>query len=66
MKPLGAKALLQNSSGQTTSWQSGQIITEKVVWLPLNSLEERFLYPTFFKNKLNPLPNAVEHIVTWE
>jgi ADP-ribose pyrophosphatase YjhB (NUDIX family) len=67
MKPLGAKALPQSVNEQvTTSWQTGRIITEKVAWLPLESLGDLHLYPTFFKTKLNPLPNGVEHIVTWE
>jgi ADP-ribose pyrophosphatase YjhB (NUDIX family) len=67
MKPQGTKQLPFGTNAQTFhEWQTGRIITEKVAWLPIDTLGERHLFPIFFKTRLNPLPDKVEHIVTWE
>jgi ADP-ribose pyrophosphatase YjhB (NUDIX family) len=67
MKPRGTRQLPLGVNAQTfTEWQSGRVITEKVAWLPLDSLADRFMFPIFFKTKLNPLPKEFEHNVTYE
>ena len=37
---------------------------ERMVWLPINRLQEYEAYPFFFREKLKNLPNYPEHIVT--
>lgn len=39
---------------------------EEVVWLPLNALANKHLYPTFFKEYLPDIPAGVTHIIERE
>jgi len=39
---------------------------EEMVWLALNQLEDKYLYPTFFKEYLNAIPAGVTHIIERE
>jgi 8-oxo-dGTP pyrophosphatase MutT (NUDIX family) len=39
---------------------------EEMVWLPLDGLAGKHLYPTFFKKYLNAIPAGVTHIIERE
>ena len=39
---------------------------EEMAWLPLDQLVDKHLYPTFFKEYLNAIPNGITHLVVRE
>ena len=39
---------------------------EEMVWLALDQLEDKYLYPTFFKNYLKTIPEGVTHLIERE
>ncbi|MBQ8482290.1 MAG: NUDIX domain-containing protein [Alphaproteobacteria bacterium] len=58
MKSRGTQQL--NSHSKTAN----NMIDEKMVWLPIDKLNEYEAYPFFFREKLKNLPAHPEHIVT--
>ena len=39
---------------------------EEMVWLPLDQLADKYLYPTFFKEYLHAIPDGVTHLIERE
>jgi ADP-ribose pyrophosphatase YjhB (NUDIX family) len=60
MKPKG-KMLTPENKGIS---QTGE--RERAFWLPIKSLDQLHLFPTFFKERLSGIGEAVEHIITYE
>ena len=60
MKSKGSQQL--NSNSKTLN----NTIEEKMVWLPMDKLNEYEAYPFFFRDKLKNLPLYPEHIITYQ
>jgi ADP-ribose pyrophosphatase YjhB (NUDIX family) len=60
MKSKGSQQL--NSNSKTLN----NTIEEKMVWLPIDKLNEYEAYPFFFRDKLKNLPLYPEHIITYQ
>lgn len=43
-----------------------QGVREYMNWLPIRDLSGYRIYPTFFEDRLNDIPDHSENIVTWE
>jgi len=59
MKPRGSMEINCQSYGM----DGGK---EEMVWLPLDQLADKHLYPSFFKTHLQAIPEGVTHIITRE
>lgn len=50
----------------STSSITGDHLAESMHWLPIDRLQDYFLYPSFYAEKLLQMPAEIEHIVTHE
>jgi len=58
MKPRGTQKLNSNSFTQD--------VRENMCWLPIENLNKYKVYPTFFQDRLNSIPDYPESIITLE